>query len=173
MMARNHVLTSLVLTNAGLMVFPSFYTIGTDSYAIFLSGIILGSLFCDVDEEHSYIGRRFQFISLPLNRIIGHRTLTHNIFPYITLLFCAFYYSSNFLLGFGIGAIFHILEDSITNNGVNWAITPLSRKFVLLPKKMRFQTNGNVENFFYSPLITMILAYQTYVLFERFLHEVL
>ena len=126
----------------------------TTSVAI---GIVIGALLPDIDEEHSYIGRRLFFIAAPLNALIGHRTLTHNLFLYVPLLIFGYYYPSYISMGIAIGAMLHVLEDSVTNSGANWALRPLLSKFALLPKPLRFSTNGAFENFVYLPVMSIIV----------------
>ena len=156
MTAKSHVTTSFAV---GAMT-PLLYNhewLHTTAFLYYAVGIVIGALLPDIDEEHSYIGRRLFFIAAPLNDLIGHRTLTHNLFLYIPLLIYGYYWHSYISLGIGIGAMLHVLEDSATNSGANWALRPILYKFALLPRALRFSTNGVFENFVYLPIVTIIV----------------
>lgn len=148
-----------------LTIYPDIFNAeNIDSICYFLASVIFGSLFPDIDEENSYIGSKFKVISKPLNLSIGHRTYTHNLFVYMFISIYAFYQEEYILLGFCIGSILHVLEDSVTNNGVKGALRPFFQRFVLLPSQMRFQTNGLFENIFYLPMISIAVFFELYIL---------
>ena len=165
MTAKSHVATSI-----GIVLIPFILDIADtleniEQLAIFMAGVIAGSLFPDIDEEHSYIGKKLPLISGSANAVIGHRTLTHNFFVWIAVGFYAFYIDSVFLFAFSIGAFLHILEDSMTNGGVKWALKPLYGNFKLLPKRLLFSTNGRFENYIYIPSIILVVIVEVAYLF--------
>ena len=91
-----------------------------------LSGVILGSLLPDIDTPTSIMGRMLPFISRPLNRFLGHRTITHTIWA-IGLWFGVFYGYVQlrgadpwalFLFGIALGNALHIFEDKFSRAGV-------------------------------------------------------
>jgi len=141
MTAKSHVTTSFAI---GAMIPLMLHNnlLHTSEYMYYAIGIVIGALLPDIDEEHSYIGRRLFFIAEPLNALIGHRTLTHNLLIYIPLLLYGYHWHSYISLGIGVGAMLHVLEDSVTNSGANWALKPFLNKFALLPRSLRFSTNG-------------------------------
>jgi len=170
MTAKNHVATTFVIAitpalfyRERLIYFP------TDILILILAGMILGSLLPDIDEENSYIGRKLKFFSSLVNFAIGHRTITHNIFVWCFVFAYGYYMKIWFLVGVSIGSVLHILEDSATNNGVKWALKPIARRFAILPKHMRFKTDGNFENYIYTPLIIILLVSETIYMFIYFL----
>ena len=126
---------------------------------LFLLLIILGSIFPDVDEHKSFIGRRLPVISRILNFLFGHRGIFHTIFIGM-IIFIGFYLSGFLLLGLGffIGYLSHLLLDSLTLLGVKlfWPITNLQlRGFV--------RTGGFTEYLFFIILsistVIMIFNY--------------
>jgi len=163
--AKSHVLTSLAIAISPMIV-DGYYIVNNDmgTIATYLASVVFGALFPDIDEERSYIGSRFKFLSKSLNRSIGHRTYTHNILVYLPLLFYGFYVESYILFGFSLGAILHVLEDSITNNGVKGGLRPLFKKLAPLPKSLMFNTNMFFEKAVYLPLVTLLLFFELYVL---------
>jgi len=161
MTAKSHILTTVNIAGLlPLILSNEEWWLNTHEYYYYIAGILFGALFPDIDEEHSYIGRRFYFLSVILNKIIGHRTITHNLFVYIPFIIYGYMQSSYLSIGFGVGAILHILEDSVTNSGVKWALAPFFHHFVLLPKQLRFSTNGFFEKGVYIPVISAVTMVQ-------------
>lgn len=85
-----------------------------------LGGVILGSYLPDIDHPNSRIGRLFPFISKPLYRVFGHRTLTHSIWAILFWLIPLGLIPEAkwFFLGVFLGNAFHILEDKGSRSGV-------------------------------------------------------
>lgn len=172
MTAKSHTSTSLAIALSPIVFYYDIDIQSNIQYLmLYIAGVIFGSLFPDIDEENSSIARNVELIAGTLNTLIGHRTLTHNIFIYAPVIIYGivnFYTPIGvFVLAIGIGAILHILEDSITNSGVNWALKPLITKFALLPRQFRFQTNGNFESFVYFPLTMTFLLFEIYSLIVK------
>lgn len=146
-----------------------------DYVAVYMIGLVVGSLLPDIEESNSVVGRQFPLLSDWLNKKIGHRTYTHNILFYLLLFIFAYYKSLNssqfiyfFLLGFSLGSILHSLEDCLTNSGVSNAMRPLLNNFVILKEKYRFSTDGVFENYVYYPIISVILIIE-FVLIVRYI----
>jgi inner membrane protein len=168
MLAKSHVLTSLNVTlGASLLVSPSmlekYYSY--EDFIFFLIAIIVGSLLPDIDEQNSYIGRRFKLISF-FSSVLGHRNLTHNCIFWFILLSVFMYFNLNFLSIICIGGILHIIEDMFTNGGVKNSLIPIYYK-AIIPKKIRFNTNSKFEIFFYLPLNFLLLIYIFYYLYYK------
>lgn len=168
MTAKSHIVTNFNFALLPMLLSPDliFSSGYHNQYYLFLAGVLFGSLFPDIDEPNSSLGKRVEFFSKDLNLLIGHRTLTHNIFLYLTIAvisvyFIGFEYHELFLVfGFCLGSVFHILEDSITNGGVKKALCPFVKNFTLVPETIRFNTNGKFENFIYIPVVSIILLAQ-------------
>jgi len=100
-----------------------------------LGAAALGSLAPDLDTERSLLGCRMVWLSRPISRLFGHRTVTHSLFvPLLTGGVLTHYLGVGGLRSawgaFLIGYISHILADLMT--GGCWALYPLSRNRVSL-----------------------------------------
>lgn len=103
--------------------------------ALFYGGVLLGSLLPDIDHPKSFLGSRLLLFSKPLNKWVGHRTLTHSLLALGTL----FYFSYEawgplpLTVGLFVGCFSHSFLDSLTNKGVA-ILYPLSKKRYKLGK---------------------------------------
>ena len=95
-----------------------------------LMSAALGSLAPDLDTERSMLGCRVPWLSRPLSRLVGHRTVTHSLavpgalaLALIGWLGAAGFYSP--FGGFLVGYVSHIVADLMT--GGCWALYPLAR----------------------------------------------
>lgn len=91
----------------------------------------LGALLPDIDHPHSWAGRRFKWISIPLAAVIGHRGLTHSLLAVIAGL------AGLAMLGMGhlaaplvIGYLSHLAADACTPSGVP-LLWPMKKRFSL------------------------------------------
>ncbi|MDF2879478.1 MAG: hypothetical protein K0R54_35 [Clostridiaceae bacterium] len=115
------------------IVFNSTELISKENY-IFISSVIIassiiGSLLPDIDHMKSYIGRRFIILSFLINKIFGHRGITHYFIPCIIFICCLFFinplldeaiqpiafYST---IGLAIGIFSHLLLDYLNKFGI-------------------------------------------------------
>lgn len=95
---------------------------------IITSGLLLGSLFPDIDHKNSYLSRKIKPISSVTSKVFRHREFTHSIvgtllFYYLLSMFLGRtsidpMYSTMFIEAFTIGVISHILLDMLTVSGV-------------------------------------------------------
>lgn len=103
----------------------------------------LGSLAPDIDNSNSWLGRLFPFISKPIEKKFGHRTLFHSIWIILTLvifnivlfLIPPLYPHREGLgvsIAFSIGYISHIIIDCTSIQGVK-ILYPLSMKNAVFP----------------------------------------
>ncbi len=175
MTAKSHVATSVCIAILPIFAYKELVVYGQDYMALYLMGVVIGSLFPDIDEEHSSIGRKVPLLSSFLNRKIGHRTLTHNLIIYLLIaiyVITALIYTRElsfvrmFALGFATGGILHILEDCLTNSGVRTALSPITQNFQILKKQYRFNTNSTFENLIYFPIICVLVLVELYLLFS-------
>ena len=100
---------------------------------------VLGSLLPDIDLPKSKLGRLLKPISWPVNKLFGHRTITHSalwLIPYFILyLKCAPYPPiAHIVTGLALGHISHLLCDMTTPKGVP-LLYPFSRHCMNLTKK--------------------------------------
>ena len=145
MTAKGHLALAL------LPAIPIAANLSSKEQMIFLGAVGLGALLPDIDEPNSYIGRRFEFISIPL-KILGirHRTFTHYlIFPLMVFLISLFLSGIYQLAGFGLalGILMHDIGDMLTKGGIKGFFYPfLKEKTIrLLPKEFAFYTNSVTE----------------------------
>ena len=115
MLAPTHSLFGLFLTLILLAVFG----VKEGLHWTILITAILGSLMPDLDMPKSFVGRFFFFISKPLERKFGHRTLTHSLIGWLlasiffaTLASIAFFICTEFNLNAAIATFIDIpLQD--------------------------------------------------------------
>lgn len=69
----------------------------------------------DIDEPRSHIGRPFFFLAIPINKIFGHRTLTHSLLFTIALgLILWTFMPHSYVYAIVAGVIAHIVGDMVT-----------------------------------------------------------
>lgn len=153
---------------------PELYTL-----YLFAVGVLLGSVFPDIDEPGSYIGRKFPLFSNTLSLFIKHRGITHTLL--VLLFYVMVYYFLSFTIGFSgrvlglmddvfagfiIGNIGHILGDMTTKSGVS-LFYPLTKKNIgILPKSLRYYTGSPVEVFLVRPFFMVILLVEFFNLYN-------
>ncbi len=143
---------------------------------MYFIGVVIGSLFPDIDEPGSYIGRKLFMFSLILSQFIDHRGITHTIticIAYAGILYSTYLMSwldTNMILlsiGFLVGNIGHIFGDMMTKGGVA-ILYPLSKKRIgLFPRPMRFYTSGVIERIVIFPLFFLLSAFVIYQNFGK------
>lgn len=146
-----------------LLFSNNFGVEGLLSSALIVSGATIGSLAPDVDHPESKVGRKFILkpISIFINKVFGHRTITHSVVMSIfmtiillssTLLFTGIsnFIYSNIIIGFCVGWFSHLLLDLLTVKGIPVFYPFIKKKYNLL----RFKTNKDEE--FVSILVILI-----------------
>ena len=83
---------------------------------------ILGALLPDLDTPQSALGRLLPFISIPLERRWGHRTVTHSLLAVAGLALLGLplwgYYRGSVYAALLLGYASHLLADGATKSGV-------------------------------------------------------
>jgi inner membrane protein len=117
-----------------------------------------GALLPDIDEPHSYIGRKLSFISELLKALnLKHRTFTHSIF--FSLIIAVLGYLINPVLYFvAFGSFMHLLEDMITNSGVS-LFYPFYKKRIGI---RLFDTATLAEYLFTTIIVIATICYSYY-----------
>lgn len=168
MTVSTHVSTAIALSTLSMLGLHTsgIYTMDPNFIATFILAVAIGSVFPDIDEPESWIGRRTIFISNFIKFIFGHRGMTHTILSSI-LIFISVFMLSKYLkinetgiylsVGFAVGWLLHSIGDAHTKGGVPLFLPFSKKKFYVLPKILRFKTNSWVE-YFYSFLYNMITA---------------
>ncbi|MED0676927.1 metal-dependent hydrolase [Aneurinibacillus thermoaerophilus] len=86
-------------------------------------GVLIGGfagLLSDIDQppdergKGSILGRRFTFISYPLNKVFGHRTLTHSLLFIFGIYVACSVYSETIAKIIAAGILSHIVGDMLT-----------------------------------------------------------
>lgn len=126
-----------------------------------------GALIADIDEQHSWIGRRTRGVSDLMNMVFGHRGITHSllglVLVLIPILFAVGMTPLSFTNGMCIfaGYFLHLVEDSFSKKGIKWLL-PLSNK--------TFQSGFNVIYYSYNGIAekvilmisTIVVVYELY-----------
>jgi len=84
----------------------------------------ISALLPDIDQPESLLGRKVKPISWLINRLFGHRTITHSL-DFAVGLCIVVLLSSNFACWawmFVLGYISHLLLDSLTLSGIKLSI---------------------------------------------------
>ena len=144
MTAPNHVVGGFVFTG----VIGSFFDWNIVSSPITICICVIVSLLPDIDFPKSPLGYALPFISKPLNRHYGHRTITHTIFALaiVTILFTP--------LGFGgiafLAYFSHLFFDMLTLQGVP-LMYPFQKNAYVFPARseLRFRTGDKKAEFVY------------------------
>lgn len=105
----------------------------------------IGAALPDIDHPRSAIGRVLFFVSIPLNRLIGHRGISHSFPLWAVPLFLGLIFRLPVLQWLAIGAMSHIMIDCYTVSGVQ-ALLPLTERTVVIFKKdWRIRTGSTQE----------------------------
>ncbi|TDA67315.1 hypothetical protein E0765_03585 [Sulfuricurvum sp. IAE1] len=126
-----------------------------------IAAVAAGSLFPDVDEPNSFIGRRLMFMSWTIKILslffptFRHRGVTHIFLVPLSIILIGSAFENILVAAFGLGWLMHTVGDLITVGGVRGYFYPLwpDQKIVLLPDGFRFYTNGFIEHFFNTFLL--------------------
>lgn len=108
------------------------------------------SVFPDIDNTKSKIGKENKLISRIINFFFGHRGFFHTIYPPLILFFI--FYNINNELGTAVlvGYISHLFIDGMTKNGIRLFYPLINRKI-----NGFFKTNSISEKIFF--LIVFLL----------------
>lgn len=168
MKAPNHIVGGFATTGTCASL---FFGINILSEPELIVATLIGSLIADIDHPSAIMGRIFFFISKPINRYYGHRTVTHGI-PII--LMCCFgiglieyfiFDQTIFAKVFCIAWIWHCLLDTMTVSGVKLFYPFMTNKsFVIVEREEWLMRTGDARaetiwmivfialNFFLAPL---------------------
>ncbi|MFI4847391.1 MAG: metal-dependent hydrolase [Candidatus Makana argininalis] len=111
--------------------------LGNGDWWHIIPGVLLTCLLPDIDHPQSIIGKKIRWLSIPLNKTLGHRGFTHSLFIVISFIF---FFKINFFKkqyipidsfqSMIIGYISHIMSDIITPLGVP-IFWPLKWRFII------------------------------------------
>ncbi len=151
MLAKSHISLGL-LGGIGISYIDGLNDVSGIYMDLLLPIIVIGSVFPDIDEPRSFIGKKLPIISHIVSLSFSHRGFTHFfIFPLLIVIcgvllllynqviaFCCF--------AFAFGIFIHQVGDMMTISGIPYYFFPFSNvKGVILPRFLRFKTGGMVE----------------------------
>ena len=110
------------------------------------------SIFPDIDERKSKIGKKYKFASRIINILFGHRGFFHSI--YIPLILYFIFYSISVEIGIAVlvGYFSHLLMDAMTRHGIRPLYPIINRKINGFIK-----TNSLFEKILFLIIILLIL----------------
>jgi inner membrane protein len=150
MTAPNHVVGGFVFTG----VVGSFFDWNILSSPLSIGLCVFVSLLPDIDFPKSPLGYLLPFISKPLNRYYGHRTVTHTVFALliVTALFAPFGYGGIVFLAYAS----HLLFDMLTLQGVP-LMYPLQKNAYVFPARpeLRIRTGDRRAEFMYFSVFAL------------------
>ncbi|AWC30963.1 metal-dependent hydrolase [Bacillus cytotoxicus] len=129
--------------------------------------VSFGALLPDIDEQHSWIGRRTRGVSDLMNTIFGHRGITHSllglVLVLIPILFAVSMTPLSFTNGMCIfaGYFLHLVEDSFSKKGVKWLLPVSNKKFQSGFNIIYYSYNGIAEKVILMTS-TIVVIYELY-----------
>lgn len=119
---------------------------------LFVLIAIFFSIFPDIDERKSKIGKKYRKISWIINFIFGHRGFFHSIFIPLILFFVLYNINNEMGIAVLVGYFSHLFMDALTKNGIR----PL---YPLINKRINgfIKTNSIIEKMFFLIIILLIL----------------
>tara|TARA_Y100000034_G_scaffold128943_1_gene184477 strand:+ start:644 stop:1102 length:459 start_codon:yes stop_codon:yes gene_type:complete len=119
----------------------------------FILIVIMFSVFPDIDERKSKMGRENKIISTIINFMFGHRGFIHSI--YIPLILYLVFYYINKEIGIAVltGYFSHLFTDALTKQGIR-PLAPLINKKI----NGMIKTNSLLEKTFFL-IITLLILY--------------
>lgn len=155
MMYYTHFAFGLLVSLASI----KFFSINNN--LLFVLIVLLFSIFPDIDEKRSKIGKKYKLTSAIINFIFGHRGFFHSI--YIPLILYLLFYNLNNEIGIAIllGYASHLFADGLTKNG----ITPL---YPLINKRIKgiIKTNSISEKILFL-IISFSILYLLWAIFRK------
>ena len=123
-----------------------------DNEILFVFIVLLFSIFPDIDERKSKIGKKYKLISGIINFLFGHRGFFHSI--YVPLILYFIFYNINNEIGIAVlaGYFSHLFMDALTKNGIR-PLYPIISKKINGPIK----TNSLFEKILFLIIILLIL----------------
>ena len=149
----------IVFNNIGML---NVNIMESKTLLVVTSGLVLGSLFPDIDHRNSYLSKKVKPISFLTSKIFRHREFTHSIVGSI-LISILFYFIlgkmninpitiDSFMKAFVIGVISHILLDMMTVSGVV-LLYPIYKKRIRMGK-LHFKRSSKIQS---NELVLMII----------------
>ncbi len=166
MLAKTHIMSTML--TGGIVSFA----VPTESLNYFLAVLFIGSIFPDIDENGSYIGRRMIFVSLVLSLFIKHRGITHTILILLVYALIGIALHAHYMYGwiswttagFILGNAIHIIGDMMTRSGVAILYPFYTGSLHLMPRPLRLRTGRIIEKAIVLPLFSLLMGLTYYYL---------
>lgn len=100
------------------------YFFNVDNLLVFVLITIFFSIFPDIDESRSKIGRKNKIFSIPIKFVFGHRDIFHTIYVPLILFTILFNLSKSTGIAMLLGYSSHLLMDALTRRGIK-PLSPL------------------------------------------------
>ncbi|MBI2134972.1 metal-dependent hydrolase [Candidatus Woesearchaeota archaeon] len=148
MMYYTHAAFGLLLS----LLYIEFFNV--ENPVIFLLVVLFFSLFPDIDESKSKIGRKNKVLSKTINFFFGHRGIFHTIWIPSLLFLVLILFNVKIIIGIAvlIGYISHLFLDAITKHGI-MPFYPIYNKRI----NGFFRTNSLSEKIFFIIIIALVL----------------
>lgn len=176
MMGKQHIIFGTI-TGAGTylllnQIAPQF----TENTIWYFGGILLGSLSPDIDTETSTLGHLVSPIAKLINKLFGHRTITHDVLLWSIIAIISILLKP-ITFGFWFGYLGHLFLDCFTVNGIMWGyffhkkytkskhrdLMMFSHGFIhLLPYRFRMKSSGTAAKLF-TYFIAIMFIYGIYL----------
>ena len=85
---------------------------------LFILITALFSIFPDIDERSSKIGKKYKLASRIINFLFGHRGFFHSIYIPLILYFILYNIINEIGIAVLVGYFSHLLMDALTKNGI-------------------------------------------------------
>lgn len=121
---------------------------------LFVLIVLLFSIFPDIDERKSKIGKKYKFASRIINFLFGHRGFFHSIYIPLILYFIFYNIINEIGIAVLVGYFSHLLMDAMTRQG----IMPL---YPIINRKINgfIKTNSLSEKILFLIIILLILYF--------------
>lgn len=112
---------------------------------IFISALIIGSLFPDIDSQTSILGRKVRFLSF----FLKHRGFFHSVLLLALICLILLPFNKLLLVGFALGFVSHLLLDIISKEGI---------KLPLIGRLKGFIRVGSWQEMLFSLLLIIVIV---------------
>lgn len=177
MLAPTHSAFGIFLT----LIILSVFGVQESLHWTILLMAVIGSIMPDLDHPKSAVGRVFSFISVPLDRRFGHRTITHSLFgwgvasgiaalligsgwaidhtflqTHFPLLSVSPHLAIRWLAAFSIGYISHVLLDMVNPRGVQLFWPDETRDLISRSPAFRPESGSKAEILICAALVCLM-----------------
>ena len=140
----NHIAGGIVFTG----ILASFWNINIFASPAYIAFTAFFSVLPDIDHTKSPIGKLFYPLAKFLDRKFGHRTITHSLIVYVSIMLiisfiCTVYLKDNTItLIFSFAYISHLIFDMMTKQGVP-LFYPFARNACVIPGNPEYRLKSS------------------------------